>query len=58
MGLYMNGIEYTLATSKGFFNIDIMPSIQVLNNLKSTSSDNYILKDKNGIYLTLKKEDE
>jgi hypothetical protein len=38
--------------------MEIIPSNPITNNQKLLSSDNYILKDKNGIYLTAKKEDE
>ena len=58
MRLYLDGIEYNIITPEGVLDMEIIPSNPIINNQKLLSSDNYILKDKNGIYLTAKKEDE
>lgn len=58
MRLYVDGIEYDIITPEGVLDMEIIPSNPITNNQKLLSSDNYILKDKNGIYLTVKKEDE
>ena len=58
MRLYLDGIEYNIITPEGISDMEIIPSNPITNNQKLLSSDNYILKDKNGIYLTVKKEDE
>lgn len=58
MRLYLDGIEYNIITPEGVLDMEIIPSNPITNNQKLRSSDNYILKDKNGIYLTVKKEDE
>lgn len=58
MRLYLDGIEYNIITPEGILDMEIIPSNPITNNQKLLSSDNYILKDKNGIYLTVKKEDE
>jgi hypothetical protein len=58
MRLYIDGIEYDIITPEGVLDMEIIPSNPITNNQKLLSSDNYILKDKNGIYLTVKKEDE
>jgi hypothetical protein len=58
MRLYLDGVEYDIITPEGVLDMEIIPSNPITNNQKLLSSDNYILKDKNGIYLTVKKEDE
>ena len=58
MRLYVDGIEYNIIAPEGVLDMEIIPSNPITNNQKLLSSDNYILKDKNGIYLTAKKEDE
>lgn len=58
MRLYLDGIEYNIISPEGVLDMEIIPSNPITNNQKLLSSDNYILKDKNGIYLTVKKEDE
>ena len=58
MRLYIDGIEYDIIFPEGVLDMEIIPSNPITNNQKLLSSDNYILKDKNGIYLTAKKEDE
>ncbi len=51
MGVYLNGIEYNVIGSNKLFNIEINPYSVITNGLKLFTSDNYILKDINGVYL-------
>lgn len=58
MGLYINGIEYDILSPDGLLVMEIDPYHVITNGLKPSSSDDYILKDENGVYLTIEKEDE
>jgi hypothetical protein len=58
MGLYINGIEYNVFDSKHLLNLEINPYNKITNSKKLFSLDDYILKDINGLYLTITKEDE
>ena len=58
MGLYINGIQYDILSPDGLLNIEINPYNPILNNLPSLSSDESLLKDTSGVYITMKKEDE
>lgn len=58
MGLYINGIEYNVFDSQKAFKLNINPYSKITNGKKLFSLDNYILKDINGLYLTIEKEDE
>lgn len=52
MGLYMGStkIKITLDNIKYFLNL--YSSVPIVNNVLLLSSDNYILKDSNNLYLT------
>jgi hypothetical protein len=58
MGLYINGIQYNILSPDGLLNIDINPYKPILNNPPTVSADESLLKDINGTYITIKKEDE
>lgn len=52
MGLYINGIEYDILSPTGLLTMEINPKDIVTNGLKIFSSDDYILKDADGSYIT------
>lgn len=58
MGLYINGIEYNILDPNGFLNIDVNPYHPVTNSPQILTSDDCRLTDINGVYITIKKEDE
>ena len=58
MGLYINGIQYNILSPEGLLSMEINPYDPILNNPPPRSSDESLLKDSSGIYITMKKEDE
>ena len=55
MALYIGSSEKLKITSKnGKCCLRVITSTPITNNSKLLSSDNYILKDSNGLYLTVK----
>lgn len=46
--VYLNGVLYT---------VNLLSSILILNGIRLLSSEGYILKDSNGIYLTSKESE-
>ena len=56
MGLYINGIQYDILRPDGRFNIDISPYNIITNGAKSVSSDDCLLRDADGVYLTMTKQ--
>ena len=58
MGLYLGSNKYVL-NFKGLVHRFLTPySSPQLSGVMLLSSENYILKDRNGLYITAKKEDE
>ena len=58
MGLYINGIEYSILDPNGFLSIDVDPYHPILNSPQILTSDDRRLIDSTGVYITMKKEDE
>lgn len=58
MGLYINGVEYSILSPNGLLDLNFNPYNIITNGIKIFSSDNYIFKDTNNVYITFKKEDE
>ena len=58
MALYLgSGEKVRIITSSGACNLIICSLTPITNGIKLLSFDNYILKDYNGVYLTVR-EDE
>ena len=55
MGLYINGIQYDILSPEGRLIMDISPDHIITNGAKSFSSDDCLLRDANGVYLTTTK---
>ena len=59
MGLYINGVEYDIWSPDGsLLTMEINPYHVITNGIKFISADGYVLKDKYGVYLTMKGEVE
>ena len=58
MALYLGSSGMLkIATDKGVCRLIILSSSPVVNGVLLKSSDGYVLKDSNGVYLTAKKEE-
>ena len=59
MAIYVGGTKYKLILGGDVCNMDTYtPNIIITNGIRLLSSDDYTLKDINGLYLTTIKEDE
>lgn len=58
MAIYLGGIKYNLMLGGTVYDLNIYSSTPITNGIRLISSDNYILKDSNGLYLTTIKEGE
>ena len=58
MAIYVGRTKCKLILSGDICNIDIYSPIPITNGVRLLSSDDYTLKDINGLYLTTIKEDE
>lgn len=58
MALHLGSYENLIVNLAGVaYNIQFYTELPITNGVRLISSDNYILKDINGIYLTAKEED-
>lgn len=58
MALYLgSGEKVLISTSSGVYCLNIYSSQPIVNGSLLMSLDNYILKDSNGLYLTVKEND-
>lgn len=53
MSLYVGGIKYNIILDGSICNLDIYSPTPITNGIRLLSSDDYILKDINGLYLTV-----
>jgi hypothetical protein len=58
MALYLGGHKLKVNLNNILYKFNIYSAIAILNGIKLLSSDDYILKDSNGVYLTAKKESD
>jgi hypothetical protein len=58
MGLYIGSAKQKLILNGETLCLNIPTAIPITNGDLLLSSDDYILKDMNGLYLTVKKESE
>lgn len=56
MNLYINGVKVKINLDGASYKLNIHSSEPVVNNVLLLSSDNYILTDSMGVYLTAQKE--
>ena len=53
MGFYVGSTRYKVILDSVLYCVNIYSSSPITNSAKLLSSDNYILKDVNGLYLTV-----
>ena len=58
MAIYLGENKYKIYINKMLYNFDIHTSTPITNAIRLLSSDNFTLKDRNGVFITVKKEDE
>ena len=58
MAIYVGGQRYKLSLGRDICGLNICTSTPITNGVRLLSSDDFILRDMNNIYLTVKKEDE
>jgi hypothetical protein len=58
MGIYIGSSKkHKISSSNGgIFRLNIPSSTPITNGIRLLTTDNYILQDKNGIYITAKEE--
>lgn len=57
MALFLGNSQVKIATEDGVLSLNFCSSIPITNGMRLLSSDGYILKDANGLYLTTEEED-
>lgn len=55
MGLYLGSEKLKIITPSGVWNLVIYSPTPITNGIMLLSSDNYILKDSDGVYLTARR---
>jgi hypothetical protein len=58
MAIYIGGQKFKLIVGGDICDMQIYSPTPITNGVRLLSSDDYTLKDINGLYLTTKKEDE
>lgn len=58
MAIYLGSQKYKIVLGGDIYDMQIYSPIPITNGIRLLSSDDYTLKDINGLYLTTKKEDE
>ena len=58
MAIYIGSQKYKLIAGGDVCDMQICLSTPIINGIRLLSSDDFILKDINGLYLTIEKEDE
>lgn len=58
MALYLGTDKVKINLDGIVYNLNLYSATPITNGVMLLSSDNYILKDSNGLYLTTKKESE
>ena len=56
MALYLGNSKIKINLDNLKFNLNLYSSTPITNGVRLLSSDNMILKDKNGLYLTVKED--
>ena len=57
MGLYLNGKKVKLNINSASYYLNIYSTAVILNGIKLLTSNNEILKDSSGLYLTVKESE-
>lgn len=57
MGLYLGSEKLKINMNNSKVCLNLFSSTSIVNNKFLMSSDNYVLKDSNGVYLTVKENE-
>ena len=57
MAIYAGGVKCKLTSNGSTFSLNMYSSTPITNGIRLLSSDDYMLKDLNGLYLTIKEGD-
>lgn len=57
MALYLGGDKLKINLDGVVYRLNLISQIPILNGIKLLTSENYILKDSNGLYLTAKESE-
>lgn len=57
MGLYIGGAKYKLIVGGDVCNLNVYTPTPITNGIRLLSSDDFILKDINNLYLTVKESE-
>lgn len=57
MALYLGSDKVKINLNDVAYNLNLFSSILILNGIQLLSYNNYILKDSNGLYLTVKESE-
>lgn len=58
MALYLGNNKVKINLNGILFDLHISETAPVITGIKLLSSDNYVLKDSNGLYITVKESDK
>lgn len=58
MALYLGDKKVKLNTDKVLYTLNLYSETPIVNGVMLLSADNYVLKDSNGLLITVKKESE
>ena len=57
MAIYLGSNKVKVILNEILYNIELFSSIPIINGIRLLSSESYILRDSNGLYLTLKESE-
>lgn len=58
MALYLGDKKVKINLGGVVYNLNVIPAVLVTNGVRMASSDDYVLKDSNGVYLTTKEVEQ
>lgn len=57
MGLYLGSKKVKINSNSVIYSAKFFTTVPIVNGIALLSADNYMLKDKNGLYLTAKESE-
>jgi hypothetical protein len=58
MPLYLGTEQVKINLDDIIYHLNLFTNVIMINNPKLLSSDNFVLQDSNGLYITVKEDDE
>jgi hypothetical protein len=58
MPLYLGTEQVRINLDDIIYHLNLFTNVIMINNPKLLSSDNFVLQDSNGLYITVKEDDE